>query len=658
MTNSRRKSSAGGVRRAALSPECIALMRLVDASRYAEVEAAARRILGGQPNQPLALKALGFALIGQGLYDAALPVIRFSLERNPHDPEAYNNLGIVLSALMRWDESIQCFARSIELKPDDPEVLKNYGVALLRMHKWDDAVGYFLKAIECHPGDYVEAIEQLASALLNSNRNDEAWICLNELAKNDPQNATILSQLLGACLKRCDWDELPERLLTLRSLSADYQSLTENPFVLLSFPGVSGEEQRRVALNYARHAIPASVLDAADLAGPASRRGELRQERLRIGYLSADYRNHPVGLIMPQVIELHDRARVEVFAYSLGPDDQSAIRARLRTAFDHFVDLVDCSVSETAERIRADAIDILIDLGGWTADGRPEALALRCAPLQVNWLGYAGTLGHAKLADYLLGDPVVTPLAHAPYYSETIAQLPHCYLPADSTIGPGAPPSRQDAGLPAEGFVFCSFNNSYKFNPQVFDLWCRLLRESEGSCLWLSQPGGSGQERLQKEAQARAVDPARLVFAPRVESRVAHLSRLQLADLAPDPFPYKSHSTGIDVLWAGVPMVALLGDTFPGRVGASLLRAVGLDELIAQSAEEYCQLALALAHKPQRLSELRARLVGGRSRCPLFAMPQFVRSLEDVYFRMWNQHLQGSQEALPWVPAMPDAKGQ
>ncbi|MEF8702731.1 MAG: tetratricopeptide repeat protein [Candidatus Accumulibacter sp. UW26] len=643
MKSSRRKSPAGSSARIRLDPDSLALMRLVDAARYPEVEAAARRLLGAHPGHPLALKALGFALIGQGRYDDALPIVSLSLERNPGDPEAHNNLGIVLSSLMRWDESIQCFARSIELRPDDPEVLKNYGVALSRMHKWDAAVPFFLKAIELHPGDYVEAIGQLANALLASNRNDEAWICLNELWKNDGTNAAILSQLLCASLKRCDWTDLEARLLTLRDLSQDYAALTDNPFVTLSFPGVSAQAQRSVAANYVRHSIPASVLDAPEPELAAAEEIREAHPRLRIAYLSADYRNHPVGLIMPRIIELHDRSRVEVFGYSMGADDRSEIRARLIAAFDHFVDLKDCSVTETARRIRADKIDILVDLHGWTAQGRPEALALRCAPVQVNWLGYAGTSGHPKLADYLLGDPIVTPAAHAAHYTETLAQLPNCYLPADDTILPGPPPSRREAGLPEEGFVFCSFNNSYKFNPQVFDLWCRLLRETDSSCLWLSQPGGPAQERLRSEAQARGVDPARLVFAPRVTSRLEHLSRLQLADLALDPFPYNSHSTGIDVLWAGVPMVALLGETFPGRVGASLLHAVGLDELIAGSTEEYGELALALARNPQRLCTLREQLSASRGNSPLFDMQRFTVSLEEVYFRLWG-HLQHPPE--------------
>jgi len=646
MKTSRKQARAGAPRRPPLDPECLALMRLVDAGRHVEAEAVARRILGGRPTHSLALKALGFALIGQGRYDEALPVLRFSLERSPDDPELHNNLGIVFSALMRWDAALQCFKRSLELKPDDPEVLNNHGAALARIYRYDEAIPLFLKAIECHPGDYLEAIEQLGGALLYAKQNDGAWTCFNELWKKDPANATILSQLLCVNLRRCDWTDLAARLATLRSLSVDDRSLADNPLVALSFPGVTSEEQRRIASSFARHNIPTSVLEAPDVVWPTREPLQGGRAALRIGYLSADYRDHAVGRIMPQVIELHDRSRVEIFGYSIGIDDHSAVRQRLASAFDHFVDLLDCSVLETAQRIRGDRVDILVDLHGWTAGGRPEALALRCAPVQVNWLGYAGTLGHPKLADYLLGDAVSTPVQDQGHYTETLAHLPDCYLPADTTITLSHPPSRTDAGLPAEGFVFCSFNNSYKFNPGVFDTWCRLLRELPDSCLWLSQPGGSAVERLRDEAQTRGVDPARIIFAPRVASRLEHLSRLQLADLALDPFPYNSHSSGIDVLWAGVPMVALLGDTFPGRVGASLLRAAGLEELIAASPEAYCQLVLALARDAQRLRALRATLADNKRSCPLFDMPRFVRSLEDVYFRMWDSHLQGVRTAL------------
>jgi predicted O-linked N-acetylglucosamine transferase (SPINDLY family) len=427
----------------------------------------------------------------------------------------------------------------------------------------------------------------------------------------------------------------------MRRLTADFQSLCEHPFVLLAYPEVSPEEQKQVAGQYVKRNIPLSVLNASDPEWPIRGVSQQEKNRLRIGYLSSDFKNHPVGLIIPEVIELHNRDDFEVFGYSFGFDDHSDVRQRLEKSFDHFADLAEASVGETAHRIRNDCIDILIDLNGWTMDGRPEALALRCAPIQVNWLGYAGTMGHGKLADYLLGDPVVTPLIAEGAYAETLAQLPDCYLPVDTTIDPGMPPTRRNAGLPDTGFVFCSFNNSYKFNPYVFDTWCRLLREAPDSCLWLSLPGQSAQDNLRKEAAARGVDPGRIFFAPFVATKQEHLARIQLADLALDTFPYNSHSSGVDTLWAGVPMVALLGETFPGRVGASLLRAAGLDEMVTVSIDQYHDLALEMYQNPQRLRDMRAKLAQAKKQSPLFDMPAFVRGLERVYLRMQNDRLTG-----------------
>lgn len=627
-----------------LDAESIMLMRLVEGLKYADVERLARRILASRPRHPLALKALGFSLIGLGRYEDALPIVNYSLERNPNDPELLNNLGIVLSSLMRWSEAIACFDRSLAITANDPEVLKNYGTALARMHRWNDAVPYFLKAIEHHPGDYLEAIAELGGVLVSSNRIDEAWTCFNELWKENQESPGLLSQLINVNLKRCHWDGLNENLASLRVLSEDYRTLADNPFILLSCPGVSAEEQMRVARNFAKHSIPSSVLNAPDRDWTESKFVQVR--RLRIGFLSSDYKNHPVGFIIAQLIELHDRTKFEVFGYSTGFDDSSAIRRRLGQAFDHFVDLADASVAETAQRVRADAIDILVDLNGWTAEGRPEALSLRCAPVQVNWLGYAGTIGHARLADYLLGDPVVTPLASAAYYTETLAHLPHCYLPADTSMDVGVAPTRRDAGLPVSGFVFCSFNNSYKFNPAVFDQWCRLLRETGDSCLWLTSPGQTAQDNLRKEAQMRGINPARIVFAPFVQSKQEHLARIQLADLALDTFPYNSHSSGVDTLWAGVPMVALLGDTFPGRVGASLLRAAGLGELVAESVEQYYELALALHREPLRLLMMRTKLAKAKQHSPLFDMPGFVRDIENIYQCMWSNYLGNKRSAI------------
>lgn len=636
------KMSRGGRKAiSSLDRDAARLMKLVEADRHVDVEAAAHRILKLRPAHALALKALGFALIEQERYDDALQVLKQALAGSPADPELHNNLGIVYSAMMHWQESLASFDRSLALAPDDPEVLKNSGTALVRMARPEAAIPYFIKAIELCPGDYPAAVEELAGVLLKLNRNDEAWVCLAELWKADPQKASALSQLIFASLKCCQWDAFTEHMQAFRKLCPDMSELIDSPFALMAFPGVIPDELLQVAANFARTLFPATTLSARDVDFDA-----IDTSRLRIGYLSTDFKVHPVGWIIAELLALHDRTAVEVFGYSVGTDDGSALRQQLIAACDHFADLFPCSIDETLARIRADRIDILIDLNGWTGSGRPEVLALRCAPIQVNWLGYPGTFGHAKLADYIIGDPTVTPIEEQAAYSETIAQLPACYLPFDTRTTLASAPTRSEMGLPEESFIFCSFNNSYKFNPIVFDLWCAILRETEGSVLLLSQPGDTAAERLRAEVAQRGVDAERLLFAARVAGRDDHLARLQLADLALDPFPYNSHSTGLEILWAGVPMVALRGETFAGRVGASLLRAAGLDELIADSAADYQRLAVELARDRQRLRALRDKLVQNRRRCPLFDMPAFTRALESLYRRMWENHQRGERQPL------------
>lgn len=625
-------------------PDSIALMRLVDAAKHTEVESAARRVLGKRPRHLLAMKALGFALIGLQRFEEALPLIEFSIQLNPRDPELHNNLGIVLSMLMRWEDSLSAFNDALALQGEDPETLRNLGVAYSRMHRWNDAVLPLLKAIECHPGDFVEAVAVLADVLGAANRVDEAWTCYNELWRNDPEDMAALSALLGVCLRRCDWQSFREHMELARQKTTDFSNgVFVNPFSPLAWPGLGLANLKVIAANYVASQIPASFLsDRKPLPATPLAAGV---ERLKIGYFSADFRNHPVGQLVVEAFESHDRSRFEVFGYSLGVDDASPLRQRLASAFEHFVDLSGASFTETAKRIQSDGIHILVDLNGWTADGRPESLAMRCAPIQVSWLGYPGTMGHPQLADYLLGDRVATPLEDAPHYTETLVNLPHCYMPVDTVNLPGAVPSRRDVGLPDTGFVYCSFNNSYKFNPAVFDLWARILDATPGSVLWLSQPPGDAGDRLRQEMKSRGVNPDRLVLAPRVQSLSEHHARIQLADLALDTFPYNSHSTGVDVLWCGVPMVSLYGDTFPGRVAASLLTAAGLDDLVAKSEDEYFQIAVDLFGHSERLRKYKDHLAL-RNALPLFNTRAFTQGLEQAYLQMWDQFSNGIRRPI------------
>lgn len=368
-------------------------------------------------------------------------------------------------------------------------------------------------------------------------------------------------------------------------------------------------------------------------------RAPVRRERLRIGYVSADFHRHATSFLMAEVLERHDRSRFEIYAYSHGRDDGSAMRKRIEAAAEHFVDLQAASVYDMARRIRVDEIDILVDLKGYTQNARPPLFAMRPAPVQVSYLGYPGTTG-ADYIDYVIGDPVVTPMEHASHFSERIAQLPGCYQCNDGTRPIPVPPSRASQGLPEQGLVLCAFNQPYKISPEVFDVWCRILQRLPDAVLWLLLWNKDAPSLLRREAQARGVDPQRLVFAPTV-LQDEHLNRIGCADLFLDTWPCNAHTTASDALWAGVPLVTCSGRTFASRVAGSLLQAVGVPELVCDSVERYEALVLELAQDGERLAALRSRVQAARQTSALFDGVRLARGIEQLYTRMWDRALDG-----------------
>jgi predicted O-linked N-acetylglucosamine transferase (SPINDLY family) len=381
-----------------------------------------------------------------------------------------------------------------------------------------------------------------------------------------------------------------------------------------------------------------SYLELPPLVDPALHR---THERLRIGYLSAEFHEHAVMHLLTGVLEMHDKDQFEIHAYSIGPHTVDAYRQRIEQACEFFHDLRPISRIDAARQIADHEIDILVDLSGHTGEARPAITAQRPAPVIVNWLGYPGTLGLPRLADYIIGDAVLTPLEHASHYSETLAWMPHCYQPNDPKLRIGAKPTRQEVGLPAKGMVFCSFNQAYKLTPAMFTLWCRLLDSVPGSVLWLQHPGGdSAIDNLLREASDRGITPGRLVFGPKLPMP-EHLARLQLADLALDTFPYGSGATGSTVLRAGVPMVTLMGESYVSRMAASQLHAVGLPELVTTCPEDYLNLARDLALDPVKLAMIREKLAGNLVTAPLFDTEGFTLDLESLYRRIWLDHERG-----------------
>jgi predicted O-linked N-acetylglucosamine transferase (SPINDLY family) len=367
-------------------------------------------------------------------------------------------------------------------------------------------------------------------------------------------------------------------------------------------------------------------------------RGEIyAHDRIRIGYFSADFCSHPVGQLAVGLFEAHDKSRFETIALSFGPDDGSDLRRRIKSAFEEFIDVRETSDAEVAALIRRCEIDIVIDLTGLTRYNRFGVLSRRVAPVQVNFLGYPGTMG-AGCMDYIIADRTIIPEEHFRFYSEQVVWLPDTYQANDGKRHISERrPTRGECGLPESAFVFCCFNNTYKIAPTVFDIWMRLLAAKAGSVLWLIGGNPTAEANLRREAERRGIAPGQLIFAPKLPL-ADHLARSAYADLFLDTMPYNAHTTGSDALWAGVPLLTCLGSTFASRVAASLVRAVGLDELVTSSLQDYEALAVKLAHDPSLLRALRERLARNRRTHPLFDTARFARHIEGAYTTMWQRY--------------------
>lgn len=440
--------------------------------------------------------------------------------------------------------------------------------------------------------------------------------------------------------RMCEWERLDEWRGKIRAILAKSETGMISPFHLLSLPGMSAGEQRACADLWMKTRIEASAAERADLAFTFR---SAARPKIRLGYLSCDFHEHATSLLLVELLESHDRERFEVFAYSYGPDDGKGMRERLKKSFDRFVDIQTLSTSEAAQAIHQDEVDILIDLKGYTQANRTAILTFRPAPIQVNYLGYPGTLG-GEFCDYIITDPFLTPPGSADDYSEAFAYLPNTYQPHGRQSPIGVRPTRAEAGLAEQGFVFCCFNQAYKITPDVFDIWCRLLADVPGSVLWLLK-STLAEGNLRNEAYQRGISPDRLVFADD-KPQVEHLGRLGLADLVLDTLPYNAHTTASDALWAGVPLVTCAGETFPSRVAGSLLHAIGLPELIADDLESYYDLAFDLATRPEHLSRIKHKLAANRLSAPLFDIRAYTRHLEGLFEAMWQRYRDGETPAL------------
>lgn len=621
------------------------LGNLFNEGRYQAVEASLQGLLPRFPDWGAGWKMLGYCQMMTGQYPMAIQVLLKALSLLGSDADVCNALATLYRAIGELAAAITFYSKAIKQRPVFPEAYNNLGGALMLKGDVDAAISVFSTAIAQNP-QYPEAHHNLGNALLVKGRRARAVVAYREAWCLRPEFLEPLSMACHQQMHCVQWGGLTADIERLRQQARQTGWQGTAPFVFLTLPGTSREEQRACAQEFAQRQYGAFMNRA-----PLYVARESNGRKLRIGYLSSDFHEHATSYLLAGVIENHDRERFEIHAYSYGPDDQSLIRRRMQEAVTVFRDIRSLGHEQAAKCIADDAIDILVDLKGFTENARPEISALRPAPVVVNWLGYPGTLGHARLADYIIGDTVVTPLAHAGEYSEALALMPGCYQPNDRARVLGAVPSRKDASLPDAGFVFCSFNQAYKITPDVFDDWCQLLKEADGSVLWLLDPGVDAVSNLRREALARGVIPDRLIFAPKLPLS-EHLGRLQLADLALDTYPCTSHTTGSDALWAGVPLVTRIGDTFASRVAASLLHAVEMPELVTHSREAYRELVLSLCRQPEKLAVLKTRLVEGRQTCVLFDTSRFTGNLERLYTLIWQQYRKGSRDHI----CLPDAE--
>lgn len=603
---------------------------LNDMGRLEEALLSYDRAVAARPLYPEAHFNRGVTLENLRRLDDALKAYDTALAQRPDLAEALSNRGTVLRGLKRFDDALQSYNRALALRPDLVPALSNRGMILHELKRFDEAVASCDQALAIDPNN-VDALNNRGTTLQDLKRFDEAVANYERLLAVAPNHPHAFSGYASSALNLCDWSKRSEIEAMLAQRIAD-RSTTISPFTLIGYSDDPGL-QLQCAQNYRAHRIPATP-------EPLWRGERWTHDKIRVAYLSADLKAHATAFLMAEMFERHDRLRFETIAVSFSVDDGSTMRQRLIAAFDRFHDVRTHSDRDVAAFLREQEIDIAVDLKGYTNDSRAEIFAFRPAPITAAYLGYPATMG-APFIDYIIADRIVTPFEHQPFYSEQIVQLPGSYQVNDGKrVVSSRTPARPEVGLPEQGFVFCSFNNNWKITPQVFDVWMRLLRDVEGSVLWLLSDNAGAERNLRREASARGIDPARLVFAAR-EQPADHLARHRLADLFLDTLPCNAHTTASDALWAGLPLLTCLGNAFAGRVAASLVTAAGLPDLVASDLGEYERLALALARDPARLAETKARLAEGRATCALFDAQGFARNLEAAYVRMWETWQRG-----------------
>ncbi len=614
-----------------LGDECFAQGKL------AEAVASYEQALAIDPNYAEVYNNLGNVFREQGLPAEAERHLKQAILIKPALINAYYNLGSVLYMRGKLTEAIQIFNKTLEIKPNFIEAYNYLGIVYMALKNFTEAITCFQKALSLEP-DFIDAYCNLGGCYQAQGKKIDALSCFRRANEIDPANSLAKMNMLHLLQHVCEWKNLEPNTCSVKRLIMQAPATIgdlSSPFTFLALPGTTIEEQKRYAEYYVQS-------KRQSLSDPVKKfKFEFNQhfpKKISIGYLSADFRQHPVAFLMAEIFELHDRDRFNVIAYSSGMDDHSTMRKRLESAFDNFVDIQNDPDEVVARKIYEDNIDILIDLTGHTQDSRSAILSLRPAPIQVNYLGYPGTMG-ADFVDFIIADRFTIPPEMQQHYTESVVWMPDCFQANDRTRPRLAPPSRKDCGLTESDFVFCCFNQTFKFTPDVFNIWCRLLNAVPGSVLWIAVSNSHTEGNLRREAVSRGVASERIIIAPLLPPN-EHLARMQCADLFLDTLPYNAGTTCSDALWMGLPVITCAGDSFVSRMAGSLLTSIGVPELITYNLEDYYHLALDLATDSEKLKAIRNRIIASRDTSPLFDSARFTRNLESVYIQMIDSYLQ------------------
>ncbi|MDI1277300.1 tetratricopeptide repeat protein [Methylobacter sp.] len=585
------------------------------------------RALTLKPDNAEVLNNRGNALLGLKRPEQALDSYDRALMLNPDNAEVLNNRGNVLRDLKLPGQALDSYDRALTLKPDYAEAFLNRGKVLHDLRRHQEALDSYDRALTLKP-DYVEALNNRGNALRDLQRHQESLESYDRALMIEPDYEFLYGTWLHAKMKVCNWYDIGNQFAQLVG-KVERDETASLPFPILAISS-SLTLQRKAAETCVQAKYPFNNA-LPKISKPP------KHNKIRIGYFSADFHNHATAYLMAEMFELHDKSKFDLIAFSFGPNAKDEMRRRVATAFDDFIDVRNQSDKEVAVLARNLKIDIAVDLKGFTTDSRAGIFAMRAAPLQVNYLGYPGTMG-AEYIDYLIADSTLIPESHHKDYSEKIVYLPNSYQVNDAKRRiAGKEFTRAELGLPQIGFVFCCFNNNYKITPSTFDCWMRILKQVEDSILWLLEDNEKAASNLREEAMLRGVDAERLIFAKRMPLS-EHLARHRLADLFLDTLPYNAHTTASDALWAGLPVLTCLGDAFAGRVAASLLKAIHLPELITATPEAYEAVAIELATNPDKLGVIKRKLNDNRFTTSLFDTQLFTKHIESAYEKMYERY--------------------